>query len=98
MPRYRKQIFAVYLAAIAAALLVSLCFLFLGQPYAWYMREYGIRNRSMTSYLLSRQGFHSKDECEAQLRSLRRMWPRYYCGSERLFDARSEALYPFPGQ
>jgi len=98
MQPYRKVLFAAYLVAILGALAAALYFLVLRQSYAWYMREFGIGNRTATSYLLSRQGFQSKEVCEAQLRSMNRSWPHYYCGRERLIDAQSEALDPFVRQ
>lgn len=95
MQRYRKLVFAAYLLAVVGALSAVFYFVIVRQSYAWYMREFGIGNRSRTSYLVSRQGFPSKEECEAQLRSTNRLGLHYYCGRERLVDAKNEFLDPF---
>jgi hypothetical protein len=94
MQRYRTLAFAGYILALAGALSAVYYFVIFRQSYAWYMREFGIGNRATTSYLLSRQGFSSKEACEAQLRSTNRLGPRYHCARERLVDAQSEFLNP----
>ena len=95
MQRSRTLVFAGFILVVVGALAAFVYFVVLRPPYAWYMRRLGIGNRTLASYLVSRQAFPTKEECEAQLRSTNRLGPRYYCGQERLVDAQSEFLNPF---